>query len=82
LRLPFRGKLRFDLLSNDVGLLFVVLDGAFDRFVSLRLRPGYVEDDRLDEKQSKFALVGLAKPASISNEIRRSDRPFLRVQCI
>jgi hypothetical protein len=40
LRFLFRGKLRFDLLGNGVGVHLVVLGGVFERLTSLRLRPG------------------------------------------
>jgi hypothetical protein len=38
LRFLFRGKLRFDLLGNGVGVHLVVLGGVFERLTSLRLR--------------------------------------------
>ena len=40
LRLLFRGKLRFDLLGDGVGVHFVMLGGVFERLAGLRLRPG------------------------------------------
>jgi len=40
LRFLFRGKLRFDLLGNSVGVHFVMQGGVFERFAGLRLRPG------------------------------------------
>ena len=48
LRLLFRGKLRFDLLGDRVGVHLVVLSGVFERLASLRLSPGCVENHGLD----------------------------------
>ena len=63
LRLLFRGKLRSDLLGDGVGVHLVVLGGVFERLAGLRLRPGCVENDGLDEKLSEFAFLGLANIA-------------------